>query len=74
MKKCIIISIISIAIVAAQHFPDDWSQSYCTYDVPEVYGPGEYGIGFSVDNYTIYSAENDTLAYDLGKLLGKFGR
>jgi hypothetical protein len=53
-----------MATIVAQCLPDDWSQSYCTYDAPEVFGPGEYGIGFAIDNYTIYSSENDSVAYD----------
>lgn len=64
MKKCIVVFTLSLAVVVAQYFPDDWSQSYCTYDAPEVFEQGKYGIGFAIDNYTIYSAESDTLAYD----------
>ncbi len=64
MKKYIVVFVIFLATVIAQTLPVDWSQSYCTYDVPDVFDQGEYGIGFSVNNYTIYSSELDTQAYD----------
>ncbi|UCC12442.1 MAG: hypothetical protein JSW02_02595 [candidate division WOR-3 bacterium] len=64
MKKIIVVYAIFRLLIIAQTLPADWSQSYCTYDVPEVFEPGEYGIGFAIDNYTIYSGVADTVAYD----------
>lgn len=64
MIKYITLYFLSLMTITGQCLPDDWSQSYCTYDIPEVLAPGKYSIGFAIDNYTIYSAESDTTAYD----------
>ncbi len=47
-----------------QNLPISWSQSYCTYDMAEAYEPGQYSLGFGIDNYCIFSREYDTTAYD----------
>ena len=47
-----------------QHLPLEWSQSYCTYDIAEVHRPGEYSLGFAIDNFALYSDTNDSTAYD----------
>lgn len=48
----------------SQALPDVWSQSYCTYDIAELHRPGEYSLGFAIDNFTLYSDTNDSTAYD----------
>ncbi|MGB9721185.1 MAG: hypothetical protein ACPL28_06900 [bacterium] len=53
-----------IFFILTQNLPITWSQSYCTYDEAHGLGSGEYGLGFGIDNYCIYSGTNDTIAYD----------
>jgi len=64
VRNLIFISTISLLILSAQNLPDVWSQSYCTYDIAEVHAPGEYSLGFSLNNYCIYTHDSDTVSYD----------
>lgn len=64
MIKLIILLPLFFTIIFSQNLPDVWSQSYCTYDIGEVYAPGEYSFGFSLNNYCIYTNDPDTVAYD----------
>lgn len=53
-----------ILFILTQNLPITWSQSYCTYDEAQNLNPGNYSIGFGINNYCIYSGTNDTIAYD----------
>lgn len=60
----ITIMILPILILFGQTLPISWSQSYCTYDIAEVYLPNEYSLGFGIDNFCIYCDNGDTICYD----------
>lgn len=65
MIKIISVSIIlSASILFCQSLPDVWSQSYCTYDIAELHRPGEYSLGFAIDNFALYGGTFDSTAYD----------
>jgi hypothetical protein len=68
MKRAVILFLLLCSIIFSQDFPISWSQSYCTYDLANVHEPGHYSLGFSLDNYCIYTPHgehsNDTIAYD----------
>jgi len=51
-------------VLLGQNLPTSWSQSYCTFDLPETHAPGHYSMGFGIDNYCIFSRQDDTTAYD----------
>ncbi len=55
---------ILILYIISQNLPFTWTQSYSTFDNAEYLNPGEYSIGFGIDNYCIYSRTHDTIAYD----------
>ncbi len=48
----------------AQFLPDVWSQSYCTYDVAEALAENGYSLGFSIDNYCLWSHDPESTSYD----------
>lgn len=64
MRKLVLILLLIIISLFAQNLPDVWSQSYCTYDIAEVHAPGEYSLGFAIDNFALYNGGADTAAYD----------
>ena len=47
-----------------QDLPLEWSQVYSTYDIAGVHDPGDYSIGFAINNYTLYGSPSDSTAYD----------
>lgn len=49
---------------SAQFLPDLWSQSYCTYDIAQTMPRGGYSLGFSIDNYCLWSHDPDSVSYD----------
>ncbi len=59
-----VIIILSASYLFCQHLPLEWSQSYCTYEIAEVHRPGEYSLGFAIDNFALYSDTSDSTAYD----------
>lgn len=59
-----VIIILSSSTLFCQHLPLEWSQSYCTYDIAEVHRPGEYSLGFAIDNFALYGGASDSTAYD----------
>ncbi|MGB3340692.1 MAG: hypothetical protein WBB37_04335 [bacterium] len=56
--------IITINTLFCQHLPLEWSQAYSTYDIAGVHDPGEYSLGFAINNYALYSSSSDSIAYD----------
>jgi hypothetical protein len=58
------LSILIFVPLFGQNLPVSWSQSYCTFDLAETHNPGQYSLGFGIDNYCIFSREGDTTAYD----------
>ncbi|MEO0215722.1 MAG: hypothetical protein ABIL70_08760 [candidate division WOR-3 bacterium] len=64
MKKNLFIFLILLKISIAQNFPSSWSPSYCTYDVAQTLALSCYTMGFGIDNFCLYSKNNDSIAYD----------
>ncbi|OGC43777.1 hypothetical protein A2Y85_04550 [candidate division WOR-3 bacterium RBG_13_43_14] len=63
MKKTFII-LLPFMLSFAQFLPDVWSQSYCTYDIAEVMPVNGYSLGFSINNYCLWSHDPDSVSYD----------
>lgn len=75
IKRTLLLFLLSNIYLFCQSLPDEWSQSYCTYDIAEVHGPGEYSLGFAIDNFALYSETYDSTAYDTRRfdLFAKLG-
>jgi len=64
IRKVFILNIISFGLLFCQHLPLEWSQAYSTYDINGQHEPGEYSLGFAINNYALYSSPSDSIAYD----------
>ena len=64
MVKTIPVFFLTIILLFCQDLPVEWSQAYGTYDIAEVHEPGDYSIGFAINNYALYSSSFDSIAYD----------
>jgi hypothetical protein len=64
MKRILLLTVLMAVVLLGQNLPTSWSQSYCTFDLPETHDAGHYSIGFGIDNYCIFSRQDDTTAYD----------
>jgi hypothetical protein len=63
MKRSFIM-ILLFVLGSAQFLPDVWSQSYCTYDIADVMPGNGYSLGFSINNYCLWSHDPDSVSYD----------
>jgi hypothetical protein len=63
-QRISILFVVTICAAFCQHLPLEWSQAYGTYDVAHVHDPGEYSFGFAINNYALYGAAEDSVAYD----------
>lgn len=63
MKRTFLI-LLPFILGFAQFLPDIWSQSYCTYDIAEAMPGNGYSLGFSIDNYCLWSHDPDSVSYD----------
>lgn len=64
MVKTTPVFFLAISALLCQDLPLEWSQAYGTYDIASVHEPGEYSMGFAINNYALYSSPSDSVAYD----------